>query len=171
MTSALKRHVPVSLVALCLACFGLGGCQDGITEPGTLSIADLTGSWQGTSFSSTSMADSTEVFDLIGNGGAIYFSIQAQGTFSGIIELPGALVGFPDLPAVTFPLGGLIELIDENILIIDFIPDVPPIFFRLNAVLTYEEDRMHLVDTSAGLDFNQDDVLEPAILRATLERN
>lgn len=149
-----------------VACDGGGG-----TEPDELTIADLAGSWQGTQFSVTSQANPALVFDLISSGGSVNVSVQTQGTFTGTASLPGDLIGSPELGVITVPLAGVMRLMNEATLRIDYIPEIPPIFTTMDPEFTLNGNSLTIIDDTADFDFDGDGVEEPAIFRGTLSRN
>lgn len=65
-------------------------CRD--DEPAGLqpiTIADLAGSWNATSYKPTSASDPQVVFELITAGGSLTATVQANGDFAGEVSVPG----------------------------------------------------------------------------------
>ena len=90
----LRTFASLAFVGLAVA-----GCSD--STDADLTIADLAGTWEATTFRVTLDADPSVIFDLISIGGASVVEISAAGAYTETRTLPG--VG--DVPDVgTFTL-------------------------------------------------------------------
>lgn len=147
------------------------GCGDNGTEPDGISAADFAGSWEVTSFVVTSHDDPNLSSDLIAGGAAIHVAVQPSGSFSGAAVIPGELVSIPEIGVVTVPLAGVVRVVDQETLVVEFVPQIPPVFTTWNAEFTLIGDVLTAVDTDAEFDFGDDSTWDRAIFQTTMVRN
>ncbi len=94
-----------SSLLLLLSAVVLTGC-DGDSVTG-LSLGDLAGQWTASSFTFTSVANPAHTVDLIADmGGSMTLNLQADGSFTGTINLPGVTPG-------GLPIGGTVTMDEE----------------------------------------------------------
>ncbi len=99
----MKRPI-ASVLLLALSVPLLGGCdEDSVTG---LTVKDLAGTWNVTSFAFTSVANPALKQDLIDAGGSMTLVIQSDGSFSGTFNLPGVTPG-------ALPIAGTVSLDEE----------------------------------------------------------
>lgn len=171
MNALSNQHASRVLSGLMMAAVMTIGCSDSSTNStGVDESSQLTGTWNSQQFAIRSTADPAISFDLVGAGGTLLFSIQPLGTFTGTAVLPGTLVGMPDLPSISFPLSGVITLVDEEIMTINFVPEIPPVFMNLSTEYEFVGDQIGFTDATS-FDFDQDGILEEAMMEAVLVRN
>jgi hypothetical protein len=95
----MKQLRAAALVFLAVAMPACDG--DGVTDPG---IADLVGTWSGSSFTFTRVANPAHQVDLINHlGGTLSLTIHSNQTFTGSINLPDQTPG-------PLPIGGSLEV-------------------------------------------------------------
>jgi hypothetical protein len=160
----LAAVLAVALLASLTAC-----ATDDTTGPEAPSVADLAGTWAGVSFALESAASPGLGIDLMQMGGSMTLAITTSGSFTGLVVLPGLVVNQPG--TVTIPLAGVIRMLDDTTLRIDFVPEIPPIFTTLNTTFTLERRSLSLVDPGSKFDFDGDGVSEGAIFRGSFLRN
>lgn len=159
-------------VGALLASILVSACgEESATAPDEFTAAGLTGSWEGSAFSISSVADPETGFDLIEAGGAIMVSVEAGGNFTGTTVIPGILIGNPDLGALTIPLAGVMQLIDDTTMRIDFVPEIPPMFTRMDPTFTLNGNALTILDDAAEFDFDADGATEPSVYRITFAKN
>jgi hypothetical protein len=158
-TKKLALH-PIVALALVIAPV-LPACSDAATGPGAEGIAMFAGTWRCTQFSITHNKQAGTVFDLVGSGGAVQMSIQSSGTFSGTATVPGPLLGHAAMGPVTVPLSGILRMVGEGIVRIDFIPDIPPVFTTMETEYTMIGHTLALKNEESVFDFDGDGVGEP----------
>jgi hypothetical protein len=148
----------------------LGGCAaDSSVAPEDTVFDRLAGSWRGTEFVVSSLADPSISMNLVEMGGGLDLDFTPAGAFSGSAVLPGAVAGLPGL--ITIPLSGVVKLVDEETLRIDFVPEVPPVFSTFTTTFTLDEHRFEIVDPGSSFDFDKDGVNEPARIFGVFLRN
>ncbi len=150
-----------TLVAPLLAVTFMVGCSDS-TDPDPIGpestpeeiAAALAGSWNATSFVFTNVANSSETFDLIANGGSFSLTITADGQFSGTFTGPGENETFS---------GTYVAQGTNLILTDDLEPDSETVSFTLSGnTLTIDSDDV--------FDFDEDGVDELATSTIVLVR-
>ena len=153
-----------------LITFAVGCTGDGPTGPEGFTIADLAGTWTGDGFTVTSKADPSVKMDLVALGGTVGWSVTPNGTFSGTAVIPGEGFGFPG--TITVPLSGVLRVVSETTLRVDFVPEIPPMFATFIGAFTLVDDVLTLDDDDeSSFDFDQDGVQEPALLHVSFRRN
>jgi hypothetical protein len=95
---------------LLLAGLSLTACDDDATS---VEIADLAGFWTATSFAYTDASIPTLSADAVALGGTVTMDVQADGSFSGNIDIPNLTPG-------SLPIGGTISILDSETLRVDF---------------------------------------------------
>lgn len=172
MNTRKKTWLGTALVGMLVIAGLVSGCgEEGATAPDELTIASLAGSWTGTEFAISSSADSAIALDLIASGGAILVSVEPIGSFTGTAVIPGVLIGDPALGTLTVPLAGVMRLIDETTLRIDFVPEIPPIFTTMDPTFTLSGNTLTILDESAEFDFDADGATEPSVYQIRFGKN
>lgn len=152
-----------TLVAPLLAVTFMVGCSDSIgsdpigpeSTPEEIAAA-LNGTWNATSFVFTNVANTSETFDLIANGGSFSLTITADGQFTGTLTSPGENETFSG----TYVAQG------TNLILTDAMEPNDPetVSFTLSGnTLTIDSDDV--------FDFDDDGVDEPATSRLVLQRS
>lgn len=168
MFDRLRRRNALPMVIAALLAAGLAACDSGSPmESDMMTLADLAGTWEVTSFSYTSNDNPAMAFGLIQAGGVSTLSIQPQGNFTGTILLPDAITGQGDM---TLPISGIMRLVDVACIRIDFVPEIPPFFMAMETDFELRGNTLTIINTTSDFDFDQDGVPEPATLQVTAER-
>lgn len=161
----------MGLAGMLVLTLAIAGCGDDGAGPEEGPMAEYAGTWEGTQFALVSAANSQIAFDLIGAGGSMVFSVQANGNFSGTATIPGALMGAPEMGTITIPLSGVMNPMDGGKLRISFIPEIPPLFTTMDPEATLVGNTLSLYMADGAFDFDQDGVTETAILQGEMVRN
>ena len=152
----------IILLCLTLVSFLASGCDQGSpVGADTFDLSSLAGVWEVTEFGFISNDDPEMVFDLVAAGGSTTISIQPQGTFTGSVFLPDALTGQGDL---TIPVSGIMRLVEDDCIRVDFIPELPPLLVAMHADFEVLGDELVLSDPNRQFDFDEDGTTEPATL-------
>ncbi len=151
-----------TLVAPLLAVTFMVDCSDS-TDPDSIGpestpeeiTAALAGTWTATSFVFTNVANSSETFDMIANGGSFTLTLTADGQFTGTLTGPGENETF----------GGTYVAQGANLILTDELePDSETVAFTLSSnTLTITGDD--------EFDFDEDGTDEAAIMTIVLQRS
>ena len=151
-----------SLAILALSAFALGGCDDDSTGP---VVADLQGEWTATNFAYTDAENQTFSLDAVEDaGGEVTLDVAQDGSFTGTLMIPG-LTQNPANPSetLTIPIGGRLELIDDETLRVDFNGNTEGLgfFSDFDAEYTLDGDVLTWTNEDTTFDF-PDDIEESA---------
>lgn len=143
-------------------------CRD--DEPAGLrpiTIADLAGSWNATSYRATSASDPQVVFELLTAGGSLTATVQANGDFAGEVSVPD-----PDsVQTLTLLLSGTFSPASQTTISFDFDLEVPPFLEDTTVEFTLSGSTLQLHEEGTTFGFDFDDVPKAAIFDATLVRS
>jgi hypothetical protein len=158
------RLLPVLLLVGILST----GCgDDGGSEPDLIVVSDFEGPWMVTQYQATSTGNPPIVMELIAMGGAFGFDADDEGDFQGRAFIPASLAGM----TLELSFQGGIELISQDTLLVDFIPQIPPFLTEMRGAFTLTSNTLTLYDPNAFFDFDGDQQMEPAIFEGALARN
>jgi hypothetical protein len=128
---------------------------------------DFQGHWEATSYTVTSKVEPMFSVDTIDSGATFEFEVDASGQAVGQAFIPAAFAGkdttFSDIPAA-------FELIDQDSMMIEFTPEIPPFLTNTRGRFTLDGDDYTLTDSHTLFDFDGDMVPEPAIAVVEMER-
>lgn len=152
------------ILLLALVAFVFPACSDddptgpgSTTGPGGVTISDLAGTWNATSFTFTPAAGGT-AFDLIGQGGSLVLGIQANGDITIAQTEPG---GAPEVLNGTM----LFDPTDVNFILLQI--DGETGTDRLRITLT-GTTAMTLFEADSEFDFDDNGTDDPATLEIVL---
>jgi hypothetical protein len=145
----------------------LTGCDDDGAGPDLLTIADFAGSWEATTYRLTHAQIPAITLEVISLGVTLEMDANASGNFTGSAFIPAVLVG-QDLD---LDFGGTFSLVGQDSLIINFVPEVPPLLTQTRAAFQLAGNVLTLTDQDTTFDFDGDGAEEPAIFEGTLRRN
>jgi len=146
------------------------GCgDDNGGGPALLKISDLEGSWNTTTYTVTSRTGEKVTIDLIELGAAFSFEVADDGSFEGRFFLPAAMKHFPPQGKQEETPAGDFALIDQDTILINVMPDIPPLLTDTRGAFTLDGKTLSFTDTDAMLDLDGDQQPDPAIAEATLE--
>lgn len=148
---------------LVLSAFTLTGCDDATG----VEIADLAGVWNATQFEYSEIGGAGFSIDAITQAqGTVTLDVQANGSFTGTVRIPGLTVNPADGSTVTIPIGGTISLINDSNLAIDFnsATEALGFFGDFDAAFTLSGDTLTFINEDTQFDFP--DALEVQALGA-----
>ena len=170
----MKRYLDVPLACVMAALVSVGlmvaGCEDdddGGDGGAPVVQADLAGTWTATQFQVTSADNPLLSLDLIALGGSLTVTVDTDGNFTG----QAAVLDPATFQTVTVPLAGRFMLVDQDMLTIDFDPDIPPFFTDDTMDFSLEDGTIHLYDDTTDFDFDGDGNGESAIFEGELVRD
>lgn len=175
----MKNFRPAAV--LVLSALAMSACDD--DDSTGVTIADLEGQWEASSFAYTDAANPNFSIDAVQTvGGTVTLDVEENGAFEGTLYVPG-LTQNPANPnqTITVPIGGTLRILDQRTLEVDFDGQTESLGlfddfeadFALNGdVLTWENDDTSFdfpdsLEESAGLDARGD---VDATLTATFTR-
>ena len=143
-----------SISAVALAATLAVGCSDTVA-PNEVTLDDLAGNWSATSLEFTNVANTSQVFDLVANGGTFTLTLQSAGTFSGAQSLAGQTETLTGTVSVS---NGTLTLTETG----------ETLSFTITA---YDGDTITIASTTnVSWDFGFDGQDEEASITATLQR-
>jgi hypothetical protein len=144
-----------AMVALSLGC---GDDDEGNgTGPDLITLADFEGSWEATSFTITSKEDSNVSIEAVALGVSLTFEAEAEGDFTGTLQIP-ELLGGP----VTLPFTGSFTLEDQETITLTFDEEIPPLLTSFTGPFSLEGNTVTVTDEDATFDFMDGNGLVPA---------
>ena len=144
------------------------GCgDDGGTDTDLIVIGDFEGSWVAASYRVTSVANPQISVELVGLGGAFAWDADDEGEMTGRAFIPASMAGV----TLELQFQGAFDLITQDSVIVNFIPESPPFLENTRAGFTLVGDTFTILDENTMFDFDRDQVPEPAIFEGTMIRH
>lgn len=161
-----------SAATLLLGVAALAACDDSGTEP-TVTMADLAGSWEASSFRYSDANNSSLSLDIITQAqGSLDLTIQSSGAFAGTVIIPGTT------PENGVPVSGTLTLnANAGTIDVDFSTATEQLglFSDFTADFTLNEAKTRLTWTNPDTSFDFPDQIDPrgevdAVLVVVLEK-
>jgi hypothetical protein len=130
--------------------------------------ADFEGSWAATEYKITKKDDAMVSVELISLGGSLSWDAQADGSFSGEVSIPAALVPPSGLQ---FSFTGTFAIVKQDSIRITFDQEVPPFLTSFQGGFSLSGDTVTVTDHNTTFDFDGDEVEEDAIFEGTMVRS
>jgi hypothetical protein len=140
--------------------------NDGSIPP-VVFVSDFEGFWEATTYRVTSVANPLITMEAISLGATFEFDCDETGQVVGDAFIPAAIAG---QDVVISDFGAYYYLATQDTINIVFTPEAPPFLTNTRGAFTFVADTLNITDTDASFDFDGDQVEEPAIFEATMER-
>lgn len=137
------------------------------TEASPLDLADLEGSWAGTSFAIASKEDPALTIDVIALGATLTAEVDDAGNLKGLLSVPEALGGAPE--PITFSAS--FAILDEETMATTFDEEIPPLLTSFTGPFSFDGDTFTITDEEAVFDFFDGNGLVAATAVTVLERS
>jgi hypothetical protein len=143
------------------------GCSDDGSKPDLITVADFAGSWETVTYRVTNSAIPAISLEIISLGAAMEWEADESGNFTGSAFIPAALAG-QDL---NMPVNGTFNLISQDSVVINFIPEIPPFLTQTRAEFELTGNLLTFKDENSTFDFDGDGNDEAAIFEGTFVRS
>lgn len=131
-----------------------------------ISLSDFEGTWEGASYTVTSVDDPALTVDLVAAGATLTGVTDTSGNLTGQLVLPESLGG-----PMTFDFTASIVIVDEDTLTATFVPEIPPLLTSFTGPFTLDGDTLTLTDEDAAFDFADGNGAVPVVAEAVFVRS
>lgn len=162
----MRRFPRVVLSGIALCCAAALATASCSSSDDDITLADFAGVWDAVSYQVTSKDNPALSVDVIALGGSMVTTVDVDGRLVGTANIPDPSTG----GMLTFPFAGAFILVDQETLIIDFQPDIPPYFTDETVHFDLSGDTLVLESPETGFDWDADGVPDPSTFRGEMRR-